>query len=450
MSDTSSIPDRLATLLVELRGRLGAEGFTNRRRVVSLAADRIPEAGREIKILGTAIDDGVLDMLEAARGGRIDLEIDRLAAAFEARHGIRSDIARPVVQALAHALGLAALPSAGTLPVPAALPGQDDWVGATSILPTHAAPPHYAAASVPTQQTVPVMPAPAAARATPVQIGLRWMWRGLGAFGAVVGVLLVIGLMVEQPNQSGEQPQQPPERVVQTEPQRVVQAEPPQRQQPVDQADPPPRQLQPRAAQADDDDEAPLPLKPGAEAPSRPQQQPAQPPPPQQAAPQLPPGYDVAALQALAVRERQDYGVPPTSTLHQGAAHAPTPTSIPGGKLIDTMTLIAMLNQQPAAPVAIVDALGGPTKLPNAYTAPVLARSGNYNDQIQQQMRQQFQSLNRDLPIVTYCADPNCWMSYNAALRFINLGFRNVLWYRGGLWAWQQAGMQTEAQQPQQ
>lgn len=31
-------------------------------------------------------------------------------------------------------------------------------------------------------------------------------------------------------------------------------------------------------------------------------------------------------------------------------------------------------------------------------------------------------------------------MSYNAALRAINLGYRNVLWYRGGIEAWQAAG----------
>jgi hypothetical protein len=32
-------------------------------------------------------------------------------------------------------------------------------------------------------------------------------------------------------------------------------------------------------------------------------------------------------------------------------------------------------------------------------------------------------------------------MSYNAALRAINLGYKNVLWYRGGIEAWQRAGL---------
>jgi 3-mercaptopyruvate sulfurtransferase SseA len=38
-------------------------------------------------------------------------------------------------------------------------------------------------------------------------------------------------------------------------------------------------------------------------------------------------------------------------------------------------------------------------------------------------------------------------MSYNAALRAINLGYTNVLWYRGGIEAWQQAGLPVQPAQ---
>ncbi len=34
-----------------------------------------------------------------------------------------------------------------------------------------------------------------------------------------------------------------------------------------------------------------------------------------------------------------------------------------------------------------------------------------------------------------------CWGSYNAALRAIRLGYTNVHWFRGGVEAWQQAGL---------
>ena len=50
---------------------------------------------------------------------------------------------------------------------------------------------------------------------------------------------------------------------------------------------------------------------------------------------------------------------------------------------------------------------------------------------------------NKQTPLVLYCLSNHCWMSYNAALRAIQLGYTNVLWYRGGIEAWQAAGLQT-------
>jgi PQQ-dependent catabolism-associated CXXCW motif protein len=50
---------------------------------------------------------------------------------------------------------------------------------------------------------------------------------------------------------------------------------------------------------------------------------------------------------------------------------------------------------------------------------------------------------NKDVPLVFYCLNVYCWMSYNAALRAINLGYTRVLWYRGGIEAWQQADLPT-------
>jgi rhodanese-related sulfurtransferase len=38
-------------------------------------------------------------------------------------------------------------------------------------------------------------------------------------------------------------------------------------------------------------------------------------------------------------------------------------------------------------------------------------------------------------------------MSYNAALRAVNLGYTQVFWYRGGIEAWQLAGLQVAQRQ---
>lgn len=44
-----------------------------------------------------------------------------------------------------------------------------------------------------------------------------------------------------------------------------------------------------------------------------------------------------------------------------------------------------------------------------------------------------------------YCLSPERWMSYNVSLRAINLGYTNVLWYRGGIESWKKAGLPVSA-----
>jgi rhodanese-related sulfurtransferase len=45
--------------------------------------------------------------------------------------------------------------------------------------------------------------------------------------------------------------------------------------------------------------------------------------------------------------------------------------------------------------------------------------------------------------MVFFCASRNCWTSANAALRAKNLGYTNVMWYRGGIEAWKASGLPT-------
>ena len=158
-------------------------------------------------------------------------------------------------------------------------------------------------------------------------------------------------------------------------------------------------------------------------------------------------------LDQLMTVERQDFGVAPTSELHSGAMHAPTPASIPGGQVITTKGLVALLGNQQMR-VLVLDILGGPEMLPGAIGASPAAQPGSFNDQVQEgfgQFLQQVTQGNKDMPIVLYCLSSHCWMSYNASLRAINLGYKNVLWYRGGIEAWKAGGQQVQqAQQPQQ
>ena len=155
------------------------------------------------------------------------------------------------------------------------------------------------------------------------------------------------------------------------------------------------------------------------------------------------PTNNAAALESLVAWERHDMGVKATRELHSGAMHAPTPNQLPGGQVITTQTLLPLL--QGGTPIVLLHVLQSQQTLPNALMAVPASAPGSFNDATQQQFKQFLQQVTRgrqDVPIVTYCEGPECWMSYNAALRAIALGYRNVQWYRGGMEAWQRAGLQ--------
>ncbi len=155
-------------------------------------------------------------------------------------------------------------------------------------------------------------------------------------------------------------------------------------------------------------------------------------------------------LDAQMAEERQDFGVSPTAELHAGPMHAPTPATIPGGQVITTRGLVELLGGTQVQAL-LFDVLGGQERIPGAIAAVPAAQAGNFRDQTQQEfggfLRQVTQG-NPDTPLVFYCLSSHCWMSYNAALRAVHLGYRNVLWYRGGIEAWKKAGQRTEPNGP--
>jgi PQQ-dependent catabolism-associated CXXCW motif protein len=191
--------------------------------------------------------------------------------------------------------------------------------------------------------------------------------------------------------------------------------------------------------------------------PARAQQEtaPAQPPrAPQEQQQQQPAPAGTPAATAdpkfarAAEAESQDFGVAPTDRLHDGPMHGKTPTRIPGALVITTEAL-HMLYQRESA-LLVFDVLGGPQILPNAQNALPAAQAGSFNDQTQREFGNYLQQVtggNKDQPLVFYCQSVECWMSYNAALRAANLGYTQVFWYRGGIEAWQQAGLQVVQRQ---
>jgi rhodanese-related sulfurtransferase len=114
--------------------------------------------------------------------------------------------------------------------------------------------------------------------------------------------------------------------------------------------------------------------------------------------------------------EDRDWGVPPATQLRTVGYHEPTPTRIPGGKVVTTVELKALM-EQPSKPY-IIDVLGG--GIHRTIAGAIAAFAGG----------------DKNRPLVFFCVDPECWLSYNAALRSIALGYTNVMWYRGGIAAW--------------
>lgn len=175
--------------------------------------------------------------------------------------------------------------------------------------------------------------------------------------------------------------------------------------------------------------------------------------PGQQATPQPPSGGQQSGQQPkfpqVTQMEDQDFGIAPTAQLYNGPMNSPTPTRIPGGLVITTEAL-SMLLEQRGGGVLLFDVLGGPMGLPGAQIALPAAQPGSFNDRTQQEFGQYLGQVtrgDRGVPMVFYCQNPRCWMAYNAALRAINMGYTQVLWYRGGIDAWQMARLPTFSKQ---
>jgi PQQ-dependent catabolism-associated CXXCW motif protein len=151
-----------------------------------------------------------------------------------------------------------------------------------------------------------------------------------------------------------------------------------------------------------------------------------------------------AIAQGAPADEDHDWGVAPTHQLKQPPYHAPTPREIPGGRVVKTQELKAMLDA--ASPPLIVDVASGEghDSIAGALWLVGAGRGSNFIDSLQALLAVRLSQLSggdKTRPMVFFCVNAQCWLSYNAALRAIALGYTRVYWYRGGLEAWRAAGL---------
>jgi len=149
-------------------------------------------------------------------------------------------------------------------------------------------------------------------------------------------------------------------------------------------------------------------------------------------------------------REDREWNVTPTTELRTGGYHAPTPRTIPGGRVLRTTELDAMRAGKPQP--YLIDVLGGETHRTIAGAFWLAgAGAGDMKDDESRRFLDalaRFAAGDRNRPIVFFCADSECWLSYNAALRAIAAGYTNIMWYRGGLAAWYHARLPMTQSEP--
>lgn len=135
---------------------------------------------------------------------------------------------------------------------------------------------------------------------------------------------------------------------------------------------------------------------------------------------------------------------------------APVPESLKGAETLDTAGVILRLASDPA--LLLIDVLPLPPRpsrlapgnvwqpvphegLPGAIWLPNVGY-GSLAPAMMDYFRQSLAQItgnNLDRPLLFYCRAA-CWMSWNAAKRALELGYRRVLWYPDGSDGWQAAG----------
>jgi len=152
----------------------------------------------------------------------------------------------------------------------------------------------------------------------------------------------------------------------------------------------------------------------------------------------------LAAAGGASADEDADFGVAPTRELRLGDYSAPTPRELPGAQTIGTAQLAAWLERDAPMRPLLLDVVGEPhSSIPGAAWLPGAGRGRSLEDPVQAQLAKTLAQLScGDMrrPMVFFCANARCWLSYNAALRAAALGYSDVYWYRGGLEAWIAAG----------
>jgi PQQ-dependent catabolism-associated CXXCW motif protein len=160
------------------------------------------------------------------------------------------------------------------------------------------------------------------------------------------------------------------------------------------------------------------------------------------------------ALLALALMAGEA-AAPEPPTFRLDNYNAPVPETLSGATVLHTQALISFIAAE--HPV-LIDVLPAPRRpagmaptalwlplphedIPHSIWLPDTGR-GEISPALEATFAEKLKSLTGSDPnraVVFYCR-ANCWMSWNAAKRAVQLGYHHVVWYPDGVEGWQKSG----------
>lgn len=157
------------------------------------------------------------------------------------------------------------------------------------------------------------------------------------------------------------------------------------------------------------------------------------------------------------------YDVDPSTGFRMERYRAPVPEDLPGGTTLDNAAALSLHESGNALFIDVYPPKGlGPDPLdghwiisesrdsiPGAVWLPEVGR-GSLQADAQEYFSRNLQRLSggeKNAAIVFFCT-ADCWQSWNAGLRALQLGFSNVQWYPLGSDGWQELGQSLERVYP--
>ena len=149
--------------------------------------------------------------------------------------------------------------------------------------------------------------------------------------------------------------------------------------------------------------------------------------------------------------EEADTGIDTQLGLRPHDYLGPTPLGAPGVTRITTAALSAMLARDDGASRPVILATTRPRpdfRLPMSHELPGVFAGDEFDAEVQHTLVEKVSQItggDKKRPVVTAGWNSERWSSRNLAVQLVALGYENVYWYRGGLEAWDLAGLPEEA-----